>query len=162
MHPIHDPDALLLLAVALAAKRRPAELEDIMAAIDLVNGNIPTEAKLAEALTRLAANGLLSATGSGLTLTPAAERIVAAQPAKAANEEKLFGIKDQLSMHQAKGEYPPLAITPEALRAALLAHRTAAASGAKNLLVPKPQPAAPKARPGQRRRKPLPTRKRRD
>ena len=36
MYPIHDHDPLVLLATALAAKRRPAELLEIMAAIDLI------------------------------------------------------------------------------------------------------------------------------
>ncbi|HEX6735309.1 MAG TPA: hypothetical protein VF096_10885 [Azonexus sp.] len=162
MHPIHDVDALLLLAVALSAKRRPAELPEIMAALDLINGNIPAEAKLAEAISRLAAHDLLCAAAGGLALTPAAERIIAAQPAKATAEEKLFGIKDRLSVHQAKGDCAPVEIAVDDLRAAILTHRAAAASRAKNLLVPKPKPAEPKARPGQRQRKPLPARKRRD
>lgn len=162
MHPIHDVDALLLLAVALSSKRRPAELPELMAALDLVNGNIPAEAKLAEAISRLAAHGLLCAPDGGLALTPAAQQIIEAQPRKASNEERLFGIKDLLSMHHVKGECPPVDIAVEDLRAALLAHRAAAASKAKNLLVPKPKPAEPKARPGQRQRKPLPARKRKD
>jgi hypothetical protein len=41
--------SLVLLATALAAKRRPAELLEIMAAIDLIQGNIPNETKLSEA-----------------------------------------------------------------------------------------------------------------
>ena len=162
MHPIHDVDALLLLAVGMAAKRRPAELPDIMAAIDLINGNIPAEAKLAEAISRLAAHDLICAPAGGLALTPAAQQIIKAQPRKATHEERLFGIKDLLSMHNAKGECPPVVVAAEDLRAAMLAHRAEAASGAKNLLVPKPKPVEAKARPGQRQRKPLPARKRKD
>ena len=40
MSPIHDVDVLLLLAVSLAAKRRPAEPVDIIAAIDLIQKNV--------------------------------------------------------------------------------------------------------------------------
>jgi hypothetical protein len=42
--------SLVLLATALAAKRRPAELLEIMAAIDLIQGNIPNEAKAERSL----------------------------------------------------------------------------------------------------------------
>lgn len=163
MHPIHDVDALLLLAVALSSKRRPAELPELMAALDLVNGNIPAEAKLAEAISRLAAHGLICAPAGGLALTPAAQQIIEAQPRKATNEERLFGIKDRLSMHHAKGECAPVEVSADDLRAAMLAHRAAAASTAKNLLVPKPKPEdKSQSRPGQRQRKPLPARKRKD
>ena len=44
MHPIHDVDALLLLAIGLASKRRPAEPLEIVAAIDLIQGNFVREA----------------------------------------------------------------------------------------------------------------------
>nr|MBL8411024.1 hypothetical protein [Dechloromonas sp.] len=161
MHPIHDVDALLLLATALSAKRRPAEPVEIMAAIDLINGNIPAEAKLAEAIARLAVHGLLCGSADGLALTPAAQDIIEKLPRKAENEERLFSIRDQLSMHNAKVESPAIDISVDALRAALLAHRAAAASTAKNLLVPKPKPEdKSQSRPGQRQRKPMPARKR--
>ena len=52
--------------------------------------------------------------------------------------------------------------TPEALRTAILAHRAASATAAKNLLVPKPKPVETAKRPGQRQRKPLPARRRKD
>lgn len=134
-----------------------------MAAIDLVNRNIPGEAKLAEGIARLAANGLLCAREGGLALTPAAEQIIEALPRKAGHEERLVGIKDRLSLHRAKGESAPVDIAAEELRTAMLAHRTAAAGTAKNLLVPKAKPEdKSQSRPGQRQRKPLPARKRRD
>ena len=50
---------LLLLAIGLASKRRPAEPLEIVAAIDLIQGNIPAEAKLSEAIARLAVHGLI-------------------------------------------------------------------------------------------------------
>ena len=73
MYPIHDHDPLVLLATALAAKRRPAALLEIMAAIDLIQGNIPNEAKLSEAFARLGQSGLLVERDDGVALTPAAE-----------------------------------------------------------------------------------------
>ena len=46
MHPILDSDALVLLATTLSAKRRPAELVEIIAAAELIVGSLPGEAKL--------------------------------------------------------------------------------------------------------------------
>ena len=65
MHTIHDVDVLLLLASALAAKRRPADLAGIMAALDLVQKNIPAAPKLGEAFARLGSYGLLVARDGG-------------------------------------------------------------------------------------------------
>jgi hypothetical protein len=162
MHPIHDIDALLLLATAMSSKRRPAEIVEIVAALDLLQNNIPAEPKLVEAVARLAVHGLLLEADGGLALTPAAQAIIEQQPKKAETAERLFGIKDCLSMHNAKGEFAAVVLTEEAFRAAIVAHRAAAASTAKNLLVPKPKPEDKSVqRPGQRQRKPMPAARRR-
>ncbi len=162
MTPIHDVDALLLLATALSSKRRPAELLEIMAAIDLLHGNIPAEAKLSEAIARLAGCGLMIEAGSGLALTPDAQKMVERLPKKGDAAEHLFLVKDRLAAYTVKGEHAAVAIAEEALRAAMLAHRAAAAGAGKNLLVPKPKPAETTKRPGQRQRKPVPARRRKD
>jgi hypothetical protein len=154
MTPIHDVDALLLLATALSAKRRPAALVEIMAAIDLLQGNIPAEAKLSEALARLAVNGLLVELDSGIALTPVAQKIVEGLPRKADTAERLFIIRDRLSDYRVSGEHDAILLGTEQLREALLAHRAAAAGAGRNLLVPKPKPAEDIKRPGQRQRKP--------
>lgn len=156
MHPIHDVDALLLLATGLAAKRRPAEPVEIMAALDLIHGNIPGEAKLGEAFARLGASGLLAETDGGMALTAAAERLIERLPHKADHAQRLVELKGLLGGYQPQGDGVAIHVTPEQLRAAMLAHRSAAGGSAKNLLVPKPKPEATQARPGQRRRKPLP------
>lgn len=162
MHPIHDVDALILLATALASKRRPAEIVEIVAALDLLQDNIPAEAKLVEAFSRLASHGLLNEVEGRFALTPDAQKIIQAQPRKADTAERLFGIKDGLSMHNAKGEFAAIVLSEEAFRAAIVAHRAAAASTAKNLLVPKPKPEDKSVqRPGQRQRKPMPAARRR-
>ena len=57
MHPVHDHDPLLLLATALASKRRPAEPVEVVAAIELMQVAIPPEGKLLEAIARLGAVG---------------------------------------------------------------------------------------------------------
>ncbi len=160
MHPIHDVDPLLLLATSLAAKRRPAELLEVMAAIDLINGNIPTETKLVDAFARLAVAGLLVGVDTGIALTPAAETLIKALPRKVELEEKQFSLKNGLTDYIPGPAQPPLTIAAEALTVALLAHRAAAKSTAKNLLVAKPKvEESTQARPGQRQRKPAPARR---
>jgi hypothetical protein len=161
MHPIHDVDALLLLATALAAKRRPAEPVDVMAAIDLIQGNIPVEEKLSDAFSRLGAGGLLAGEDGRVALTAAAERLVEMLPSKGEHSLRLFELKGLLGGYQPQGDGVAISLPPEQVRAAILAHRSAAAGAAKNLLVPKPKPEAPQARPGQRRRKPLPKQRKR-
>ncbi len=90
MYPIHDHDPLVLLATALAAKRRPAELLEIMAAIDLIQGNIPNEEKLSEAFARLGQNGLLVARDGGVALTPAAESQIEALRSESGKSKRAF------------------------------------------------------------------------
>lgn len=161
MFPIHDVDVLLLLATALAAKRRPAEPVDIMAAVDLVHGNIPDEDKLADAFARLGAAGLLMAAGEGVALSAAAERLIEALPRKGEHAGRLFELRGLLGAYQPQGEGAAVVFAAGELRAAIVAHRAAAAVAGKNLLVPKPKPEAGQAKPGQRRRKPLPKARRR-
>lgn len=162
MHPVHDFDALLILATALASKRRPAELVEIMAAADLLQSSIPTEAKLAEAFDRLARHGLLCAAGDGFALTPDAQELVVLPGKKAEADECLYVVKEKLSGYKVKGEFAPIILSLETLTAAIKAHRSAGEGAGKNLLVPKPKPEAEKARPGQRQRKPMPARRRKD
>lgn len=161
MPPIHDVDTLLLLATALAAKRRPAEPAEIMAAVDLIQGNIPLEEKLVEAFARLGAGGLLAETDGRVALTAVAEQLIEKLPAKGEHAQRLFELKGLLGAYPARGDGTAVSFTLEQLRAAILAHRSAAAGTAKNLLVPKPKPETAQARPGQRRRKPMPKQRKR-
>lgn len=156
MQPIHDVDVLLLLATAMAAKRRPAEAIEIMAAIDLVQGNIPSEDKLSEAFVRLGNAGLLVADGERVGLTPVAEGLIRILPRKGEYDQRLFELRGLLGAHQPKEEAPAVVIAAPTLRAAMLAHRASATGAGKNLLMPKPKPEVPQARPGQRQRKPMP------
>lgn len=163
MHPVHDVDALLLLAMTISAKRRPAELVEIIAAADLLQGAIPAELKLAEAVHRLSSHGLISAIDGGFALTPEAQKIMTGQPKKADTEERIFSVKEKLSAYIAKGEHPPILVTVEQLSAAMLAHQNSGKGAGKNLLVPKPKAAEVERKsPGLRQRKPLPARRRKD
>lgn len=151
-----DVDVLLLYAVALAGKRRPAEPVEIVAAIDLVQGNIPSEEKLVDAFGRLGVGGLLMSAGDGVALSVAAEKLIEGLPRKGEHAERLFELRGLLAAFRPAAAGAALVFDADQLRAAILAHRAAAASGGKQMLVPKPKPEAGKARPGQRRRKPLP------
>ena len=73
MQPIHDTDVLLLLSLALSSKRRPAELIEIVAAAEIVQGVIPANVRLIESFSRLSQCGLICAQGSGFTLTAEAQ-----------------------------------------------------------------------------------------
>jgi hypothetical protein len=160
MHPVHDVDALLVLATALASKRRPAELLEIVAAADLLNNNVPGELKIVDAFERLSKNGLICEIDGGYALTSAAQSVVTDLPRKAETPEILFAIKDNLSMFNVKGEHAVAVLTAELVTAAIQAHRAAGKTAAKNLLVPKRKPEAEVHKPGQRQRKPMPARKR--
>lgn len=163
MHPIHDVDALLLLATALSSKRRPAELVEIMAAADLIQGTIPTESKLVEAFARLSAHGLIDAQEGSFTLTAEAQKIITDLPKKAETAERLFGIKENLASYFSRGDQAPIELTEEQISVAIRAHRAAGKAAVKNLLMPKPKAAeGANKRPGQRQRKPLPARRRKD
>lgn len=161
MYKIHDVDALLILATGLSSKRRPAELLEIMAAIDFLQGNIPTETKLSEAFARLSGMGLILAEDGGFRLSPAAEEMVSNLPKKGEAEERLFRVKDNLSTFKPEGEHAAVAVATDDIKAAIQAHREAGKGGAKNLLMPKPKPVEDKPRPGQRQRKPAPKARRR-
>lgn len=142
MYPIHDTEVLLLLAMALSSKRRPAELVEIMAAIDLTHGSIPAELKLIEAFHRLSTHGLIGEEAGRFTLTPDGQKIMADQPRKKVDaEERVFGIKENLAMYNSNGEHAPILITAEQLGVAIRAHRTSAKGSGRNLLVPKPKAA---------------------
>jgi hypothetical protein len=155
MHPIHDVDVLLLLATALASKRRPAELAEIMAAADLLHGSIPLDVDMAAAFLRLSGQDLLAEAEGGFTLTPAALEVMAGvrHKRKAETPERLLAIRQELAGYAPKAEGVAIRLATERVSAAILAHRTFLKGPGRNMLVPRPQPAVDKAgRPGQWRK----------
>jgi hypothetical protein len=164
---LQDVDALLLLALAISSKRRPAELEEIMAATDLIQGVVPADVRLVDSFARLADHGLICAEGNGFLLTPAAQKIMAGQSRKAEAAQRLQSIKDRFAAYEPAGEpiaeRQPIRLTVKQVCTAILAYRESVKSTAKNLLPPKPKEAeGDNSRPGQHRRKPLPARRRKD
>lgn len=163
MYPVHDVDAILLLAMGLAAKRRPAELVEIIAAADLAQGTIPSETKLSDSFYRLSEYGLICEQNGGYALTPDAQQMLTGLARKAKTPERIRDIKEHLADYHLKGEHSAILVTEEQLGAAVLAHRAAKASTGKNLLVPKPKPAEEDKRPGQRKPyQPFSARRRKD
>ncbi|MDD5298358.1 MAG: hypothetical protein PHU46_15755 [Rhodocyclaceae bacterium] len=146
MHPIHDVDVILLLALALSSKRRPAALFEIVAAADLIYGAIPSESKMIEGFSRLASHGLIVEAEGGYTLTADAQKIMAGGPRKPDTAKRIFAVKEKLSAYTPQGEHAPILLTAEQLSEAILAHRNSGVGAGRNLLVPKPK-AEPTKRP---------------
>lgn len=140
MYPIHDIDALLLLATALAAKRRPAELVEIIAAADLLEGDIVSDVRLVETFHRFATHGLIVGVDGRYALTAAAEALAAGLPKKADGAARIALVREKLTAYNPDEKHPSLAITVEEVGEALRAHRAAGQTGVRNLLMPKPKP----------------------
>ncbi|OGS99267.1 MAG: hypothetical protein A3F73_06485 [Gallionellales bacterium RIFCSPLOWO2_12_FULL_59_22] len=151
MYPVHDVDAILLLAMSLAAKRRPAELVEIIAAADLAQGAIPPETKLSDSFYRLSEYGLICAQDGGYTLTPDAQQILSGHAKKAKTPERIHDIKENLADFHLNGEHAIILLTVEQIAAAIAAHQAGKRIIGKNLLMPKPKPVEDSKRPGQHR-----------
>lgn len=163
MPPLHDIDALLLLSLAVSSKRRPAELIEIIAATDLIQGVVPSELRLVEAFSRLAERGLICARDGGFMLTPDAQKIMTGQSRKADAAQRMQSIKDKFSVYESNSEHTPILLTAKEVCTAILAYRDSVKGAGRNLLAPRPNAAKDDSpRPGQRQRKPLPARRRKD
>lgn len=150
MHPIHDVDTLLLLAVMISSKRRPAELVEIIAAIDLSQESIPSAVKLTQAFARLAEHGLISAVEDRFTLTPVALDVVARLPKKADAAERLFTIRERLGAYECATAQATITLTEDELDAAIAAYRASAQRTGSNQFMPKPKPEQANKRPDAR------------
>lgn len=161
MHPIHDVDIALLLALAIASKRRPAELAEVITALDLVQGEVPSERKLADAFARMSACGLIVAADGGYTLPSVAQQLLATQRKNDDFSRKAARLKEQLAGYRASGEHAAIRPEPEQLRVAILAFRKDKATGGRSWgMEKKPKPVwIPKKE--LMRGKPLPHAKRR-
>jgi hypothetical protein len=150
MYPVHDVDAILLLALSLAAKRRPAELAEIIAAAELAQGAVPAETKLSDSFYRLSEYGLIWAQDGGYTLTPDAQQILSGHAKKAKIPERIYDIKESLADFHLNGEHAIILVTVEQIAEAIAEHQATKKNTGKNLLVPKPKPVEG-LRPGQRK-----------
>ncbi len=134
MRPDHDFDAIFLLAMSLAAKRRPAELIEIVAAIDLAQGAIPTAAKLSDAFYRLSQFGLISPQDGGYTLTPYALNILSGQKKSAKQDERLLAIKQNLAECRIKSAPVLIQLTTDKLARFVKEYKDAKIIPVKNML----------------------------
>ncbi|MFT4170923.1 MAG: hypothetical protein QM639_00070 [Rhodocyclaceae bacterium] len=123
MHPIHDADPLLLLAITLASKRKPAAVEDIAIALGTLQPHLPAEDKLLGAFARLSSHGLIVAGGDSYGLSAAGEALMKSVPAKGETADRAAQVKRALLTYEA--EPANAAVQPEAaaLSAALEAWR---------------------------------------
>jgi hypothetical protein len=123
MHPIHDADLLLLLAITLASKRKPAAVENIAIALGTLQPRLPAEDKLLGAFARLSSHGLIVANGDSYGLSPAGESLMKSVPAKGETADRAAQLKHVLLAYEAQPTLP--AVQPEAavLSAALAAWR---------------------------------------
>lgn len=127
--------------MSLAAKRRPAELVEIIAAIDLAQGSVPAVSKLFDTFTRLAQFGLVCEQNGGYTLTPYALNILSGQKKSAKTEERILAIKQHLAECRIKNVPPLTELRADQITAAIHEHKATKIVPVKNLLA-KPKPAA--------------------
>lgn len=139
MYPVHDVDAILLLSLSVAAKRRPADLVEIITAIDLAHGAIPSEHKLSDAFARLSAYGLIIEIDGGYTLSADAQGMMASQRKNDDTAKKMFRLREHLADYHLKGEHATILIHPDQLLAAIEAFRKAKTPG-RSWLMEKPKP----------------------
>ncbi len=111
MHPIFDADALLLLALVPASKRRPATLEEVVIALASVRSELPGAARLRDAFARLSAHGLLLARDGGYTLGDTAQRLLAKVPLKGDAGARVFALKQELAGFNSPAEEPPVELS---------------------------------------------------
>jgi len=137
--PHFDLDAVILMATTLSSKRRPAELVDIVAAADMIQGFVPYAEKLGAAIERLSGLGLIALSEGGFTLTIVAREIMAKQPKKGEMEELVAALKEQLTLYRPKDKSPAVLPSAEELGAAVRAHKATNKAAGKNLLMPEPK-----------------------
>ncbi len=141
MYPVHDVDAILLLALSLATKRRPAPLAEVIAAADLSQGAIPGETKLSDAFARLSAYGLIIEQDGGYALSADAQLMLSGHAKKAKMPERIHDLKEHLADYHLNGEHRMIALSAEQIAAAISEHKTAKSSSGRQWLMPKVKPA---------------------
>lgn len=155
MPPFQDLDALMLLAMMLAAKRRPATLAEVIAALDLLEGGLPPQVQIGKSFARLSEAGLLHEQEGGFALTAAAEALVTGLKKKCDTAERIQVLRERLITHTQDIPATLIALTPKQLGDAVLAFRTAEKSSKRTLMAERPQPAeADKRKPAARSGKP--------
>lgn len=139
MYPVHDVDAILLLSLAVAAKRRPADLIEVATAIALAQETMPSSSKLSDGFARLSAYGLIVELDGGYTLSADAQKMMESQRKKDDHAKRIYRLKEHLADYHLQGEHPTILIHPDNIQAAVDAQLKAKKLGVRNLLMPKTQ-----------------------
>ena len=141
MYPVYDDDAALLLSLTVAAKRRPAALDEIITALTMAqHGEIPAKYKLVDAFARMGVCGLIAEAEGGYTLSAVAQAMMAGLRAKDDSATRLARLKQQLSDFDPKNKHPSIRVTQELLLAAIQSYKAALHSHkGKNIQTDKPK-----------------------
>jgi hypothetical protein len=141
MYPVYDDDAALLLSLTVAAKRRPAALDEIITALAMAqHGEIPAKSKLVDAFARMGVCGLIAEAEGGYTLSAAAQAMMTGQRAKDDSATRLAHIKQQLADFDPKGKHPSIQVTQQQLLAAIQSYKAAQhGHQGQNMLTDKPK-----------------------
>ena len=140
MPPVHDVDAILILSLSVAAKRRPADLVEIVTAISLAQGAIPAAPLISDAFARLSACGLIVGIDGGYTLSADAQEMLASRRKRDDNQKMLSGIMEHLTKYKCKDAHPSIPVSEEQLLVAVKASRAAGNGPVRSLLASKPKP----------------------
>ena len=159
MYPVHDVDAILLLSLSVASKRRPADLDEIFTAIDLAQTAIPSATKLSDAFARLSAYGLVVEIDGGYSLSADAQQMMASQRKNDDTAKKMYRIREHLADYRLNGEHATILVHPDQLLAALQAYQKTRGSG-RSWLIDKPRPVWIPTKELVRGGKPFPSRRR--
>lgn len=141
MYPVHDIDAALLQSLTIAAKRRPAALDEIITALAMAqHGEIPAKSKLVEAFARMGVCGLIAEVDGGYTLSAEAQGLMTGARAKDDSATRLARLKQQLTDFEPKDKHPIIRVTQEQLLAAIQSYKAAQHSHqGKNVQTDKPK-----------------------
>ena len=141
MYPVYDDDAALLLSLTVAAKRRPAALDEIITALAMAqHGEIPAKSKLVDAFARMSVCGLIAEAAGGYTLSAEAQAMMTGQRAKDDSATRLARLKQQLTNFEPKDKHPSILVTQEQLLAAIQSYKAAEYSHqGKNIQTDKPK-----------------------
>ena len=138
MYPVHDVDAILLLSLSVASKRRPADLVEIITATDLAQGAIPSENKLSDAFARLSTYGLIVEIDGSYALSADAQQMMADQRKNDDTAKKMYRLKEHLADYHLNGEHATILVHPDLLLAAIQAYQKAKTPG-RSWLMDKPK-----------------------
>ena len=141
MYPVYDDDAALLLSLTVAAKRRPAALDEIITALAMAqHGEIPAKSKLVDAFARMGVCGLIAEAEGGYTLSAEAQAMMTGLRAKDDSATRLVRLKQQLTDFDPKNKQPSIRVTQEQLLAAIQSYKAAQHSHqGKNIQTDKPK-----------------------